>query len=60
MRMMLNHQTLSSHEESEIDSNLLQSNTINTSLSDDVNDNHERSNKDWNADDVESSDSDDI
>ena len=30
------------------------------SLGDDVVDNHERNNKDWNADDVESSDSDDI
>ena len=48
---------LSSDEESEIDNHLLQSNTINTSLGDDVIDNYEKSNTDWNADDAESSDS---
>ena len=51
---------LSSDDESEVDCNLLLSNTINTSLGDDVIDNHERKNKDWDGDDVESSDSDDI
>jgi len=56
-RRFLRKTNIEFSSDEEIDSNLLQSNTINTSLGDDVIDNIEKENTNWNADDAESSDS---